>query len=55
LEQPEQSSLRRKFVEEHDGRFGDLAVYGQESNLAMRRLAMMKLPLRGIECDLDPV
>ena len=29
-----------KFVEEHGGRIGDIAVYGQESNSTTRRLAM---------------
>ena len=32
-----------KFVEEHGGRIGDIAVYGQESNSTTRRLAMMNL------------
>lgn len=27
-----------KFVEEHGGRIGDIAVYGQESNSTTRRL-----------------
>ena len=29
-----------KFVEEHGGRIGDIAVYGQESKSTTRRLAM---------------
>ncbi|MEC8137929.1 MAG: class I SAM-dependent DNA methyltransferase, partial [Pseudomonadota bacterium] len=41
-----------KFVEEHGGRLGDIAVYGQESNPTTRRLAMMNLAIRGIEGDL---
>ena len=41
-----------KFVEEHGGRIGDIAVYGQESNSTTRRLAMMNLAIRGIEGDL---
>jgi type I restriction enzyme M protein len=43
-----------KFVEEHGGRLGDIAVYGQESNSTTRRLAMMNLAIRGIEGDLGP-
>ncbi len=34
-----------KFVEEHGGRLGDIAVYGQESNPTTRRLALMNLVL----------
>jgi type I restriction-modification system DNA methylase subunit len=41
-----------KFVEEHGGRIGDIAVYGQESNSTTRRLALMNLAIRGIEGDL---
>ncbi|TWT66716.1 Type I restriction enzyme EcoKI M protein [Posidoniimonas polymericola] len=41
-----------KFVEEHGGRVGDIAVYGQESNPTTRRLAQMNLAIRGIEGDL---
>jgi type I restriction enzyme M protein len=43
-----------KFVEEHGGRIGDLAVYGQESNSTTRRLAMMNLAIRGIDGDFGP-
>ena len=43
-----------KFVEEHGGRIGDIAVYGQESNPTTRRLALMNLAIRGIEGDLGP-
>ena len=32
-----------KFVEEHGGRIGDIAVYGQESNSTTRRLCKMNL------------
>ena len=35
-----------KFVEEHDGRIGDIAVYGPVSNSTTRRLAMMKRAIR---------
>lgn len=41
-----------KFVEEHGGRIGDIAIYGQESNPTTRRLALMNLAIRGIEGDL---
>jgi hypothetical protein len=41
-----------KVVEEHGGRIGDIAVYGQESNSTTRRLAMMNLAIRGIEGEL---
>ena len=41
-----------KFVENHGGRIGDIAIYGQESNPTTRRLAMMNLAIRGIEGDL---
>ena len=41
-----------KFVEEHDGRIGDIAVYGQESNYTTWRLAKMNLAVRGIDADI---
>lgn len=41
-----------KFIEEHGGRIGDIAIYGQESNPTTRRLAAMNLAIRGIEADL---
>ena len=43
-----------KFVLEHGGRIGDIAVYGQESNATTRRLAVMNLAIRGIEADFGP-
>ena len=43
-----------KFVIEHGGRLGDIAVYGQESNPTTRRLAIMNLAIRGIEADFGP-
>ena len=43
-----------RFVEEHGGRMGDLAVYGQESNPTTWRLAKMNLAIRRIEADLGP-
>ena len=43
-----------KFVEEHGGRVGDIAIFGQESNSTTRRLALMNLAIRGIEGDFGP-
>ena len=41
-----------KFVEEHGGRTGDIAIYGQESNNTTWRLARMNLAVRGIDADI---
>ena len=41
-----------KFVEEHGGRIGDIAIYGQESNYTTWRLAKMNLAVRGIDEDI---
>lgn len=41
-----------KFVEEHGGRIGDLAVYGQEMNHTTWRLAQMNMAVRGIDADI---
>jgi type I restriction enzyme M protein len=41
-----------KFVKEHGGRLGDIAVYGQESNYTTWRLAKMNLAVRGIDSDI---
>ena len=38
-----------KFVHEHGGRMGDIAIYGQESNYTTWRLAKMNLAVRGID------
>jgi type I restriction enzyme M protein len=43
-----------KFVEEHGGRIGDIAVYGQESNYNTWKLARMNLAIRGIDANLGP-
>ncbi len=43
-----------KFVESHDGKLGDISIYGQESNATTRRLAIMNLAIRGIEADFGP-
>jgi type I restriction enzyme M protein len=41
-----------KFVLEHGGRIGDIAIYGQESNYITWRLAKMNLAVRGIDADI---
>ena len=41
-----------KFVQEHGGRIGDIAIYGQESNYTTWRLARMNLAVRGIDADI---
>jgi type I restriction enzyme M protein len=41
-----------KFVLAHDGRLGDLAIYGQESNPTTWRLCKMNLAIRGIDGDI---
>lgn len=41
-----------KFVEEHEGKRGDIAVYGQESNYTTWRLCKMNLAVRGIDADI---
>ncbi|MDE0345087.1 MAG: class I SAM-dependent DNA methyltransferase, partial [Boseongicola sp.] len=41
-----------RFVKEHGGRVGDIAIYGQESNYTTWRLARMNLAVRGIDADI---
>lgn len=41
-----------KFIEEHGGKLGDIAIYGQESNPTTWRLAKMNLAIRGIDANL---
>lgn len=41
-----------KFVEGHQGRLGDIAIYGQESNPTTWKLAQMNLAIRGIDANL---
>jgi type I restriction enzyme M protein len=41
-----------KFVVEHGGRLGDIAIYGQESNHTTWRLCKMNLAVRGIDSDI---
>jgi len=38
-----------KFIEAHNGRVGDISVYGQESNPTTWRLAAMNMAIRGID------
>jgi type I restriction enzyme M protein len=40
------------FVEKHGGRVGSIAIYGQESNMTTRNLALMNLAIRGMMADL---
>ncbi len=40
------------FVESHEGRIGNIAIYGQESNYTTWRLAKMNLAVRGIDADI---
>jgi type I restriction enzyme M protein len=41
-----------KFVQDHQGRIGDIAIYGQESNYTTWRLCKMNLAVRGIDSDI---
>jgi type I restriction enzyme M protein len=41
-----------KFALEHEGRIGDIAVYGQESNYTTWRLCKMNLAVRGIDAEI---
>jgi type I restriction enzyme M protein len=41
-----------RFVEAHDGRLDDIAIYGQESNYTTWRLCKMNLAVRGIDADI---
>ena len=38
-----------KFIEEHQGRLGDISLYGQESNPTTWRLAAMNMAIRGLD------
>lgn len=40
-----------RFIEEHGGRLGNIAVYGQESNPTTWRLAAMNMVIRSIDFD----
>ena len=41
-----------RFVESHEGRIGDIAIYGQESNHTTWRLCRMNLAVRGIDAEI---
>ena len=41
-----------KFIEAHQGRVGDISIYGQESNYTTWRLAKMNLAIRGIDAKI---
>jgi len=41
-----------KFALEHEGRLGDIAIYGQESNYTTWRLCKMNLAVRGIDAEI---
>jgi type I restriction enzyme M protein len=41
-----------KFLKQHGGRIGDIAIYGQESNETTWRLCKMNLAVRGIDADI---
>src|SRR5690606_9151657 len=41
-----------RFVEEHQGKLGDIAVYGQESNPTTWRLCKMNLAIRGVDSNI---
>ena len=38
-----------KFIEQHEGKLGNISVYGQESNPTTWRLAAMNMAIRGID------
>lgn len=42
-----------EFVEEHQGRLGDIAIYGQESNSTTWKLCKMNLAIRGIDANIQ--
>lgn len=42
-----------EFVDDHAGRKGDIAVYGQESNQTTWRLAKMNMAIRGIGAQIE--
>jgi len=41
-----------KFIEAHQGKVGDISIYGQESNYTTWRLAKMNLAIRGIDAQI---
>ncbi len=43
-----------KFIEEHQGKLTDLAIYGQELNSTTWKLCKMNLAIRGLEGNIGP-
>lgn len=43
-----------KFIQEHSGKRGTVAVYGQESNADTWKMAKMNMAIRGIDADFGP-
>jgi len=41
-----------KLIQAHQGRIGDIAIYGQERNNTTWKLAKMNLAIRGVEADI---
>ncbi len=41
-----------RFIEHHQGRRSDIAIYGQERNHTTWRLCKMNLAVRGIDADI---
>lgn len=41
-----------KFIKEHAGKLGDIAIYGQELNHTTWRLAKMNMAIRGLDADI---
>jgi len=42
-----------KFVEAHEGKIGDISIYGQESNQTTWKLCKINLAIRGIESNIQ--
>jgi len=42
-----------KFVEAHEGKLGDISIYGQESNQTTWRLCKINLAIRGIDSNIQ--
>ena len=42
-----------KFVEAHEGKIGDISIYGQESNQTTWRLCKINLAIRGIDSNIQ--
>ena len=42
----------QEFIKAHQGRIGDVSIYGQESNPTTWRLCKMNLAIRGIDNNL---